>query len=184
MVFAALSVNTDLAEAANPPPNFADIRVADQIFSPISMEFTPDGRLFVMTDSGLAHVIENDRLLTTPLFDFRGRVDDFGDRGLFNVALDNNFSQNGFIYITYVFDTNGTDDGVGRTRLSRLTVNGNRASNEVVLFENFPEADVDLHYGGAVEHGPDGKLYVSIGDHLLGRNGQDRSNLALSLIHI
>ena len=184
MVFAALSLNADSAEAANPPPNFADIRVANEIFSPISMEFTPDGRLFVMTDSGLAHVIENDRLLTTPLFDFRGRVDDFGDRGLFNVALDNNFSQNGFIYIVYVFDTNGTDDGVGRTRLSRLTVNGNTASNEVVLFEDFPDADVDLHYGGAVEHGPDGRLYVSIGDHLLGRNGQDRTNLAGSVIRL
>ena len=184
LVFIALSFQADAARAANPPPNFAEVTVADGIFSPISMEMTPDGRLFVMTDSGLAHVIKNDQLLAAPLFDLRSEVDDLGDRGLFHVALDNNFDQNGFIYIMYVADTNDADDGVGETRLSRMTVNGDRASNEVVLFDNFPDADVELHYGGAVEHGPDGKLYVSIGDHLLGRNGQDLGNLEGTILRL
>ncbi len=184
LVFLALSLQPDAARAANPPPDFAEVTVADGIFSPISMEMTPDGRLFVMTDSGLAHVIKNDQLLGTPLFDLRSQVDDLGDRGLFNIALDNNFENNGFIYIMYVADTNGADDGVGETRLARMTVNGDRASNLVVLFDNFPDADVELHYGGAVEHGSDGRLYVTVGDHLLGRNGQDRSNLAGTILRL
>ena len=184
LVFLALSLRPDAANAANPPPDFAEVTVAQGIFSPISMEMTPDGRLFVMTDSGLAHVIKNDQLLATPLFDLRSQVDDLGDRGLFNVALDNNFAQNGFIYIMYVADTNNADDGVGETRLARMTVNGDRASNLVVLFDNFPDADVALHYGGAVEHGPDGKLYVTIGDHLLGRNGQDLGNLEGTILRL
>ncbi len=184
MVFIAMNLRPDPAEAANPPPNFSDVRIADQIFSPTSLAMAEDGRLFVNTDAGQILIIENDRLLGTPALDIRSQVDDFADRGLFNMAFDNNFAQNGFIYVVYSFDSNGVDDGIAETRLSRFTMNGNRASNEVVLFDDFPDADVDLHYGGSIEMGPDGRLYIGVGDHLLGRNGQDRSNLSGSILRL
>ena len=185
LVFLALSLRSEAVQAANPPPNFAEVQIADQIFSPVSLAMAPDGRAFIMTDSGRAHVVKNDVLLNTPLFDIRSKVDDVGDRGLFSVAFDNNFEQNGFIYVVYTFDSNGTDDGIGRNRLVRFTVNGDTAGNETLLFDDFPEdPDVNLHYGGAVEHGDDGKLYVTIGDFLLGRNGQDRSNLKGTILRL
>ena len=185
LIALGFAVRAQSAEAANPPPNFTEIPIADSIFSPISVTMAPDGRAFIMTDAGQALVIKNDVLLNTPLFDIRNRVDDFGDRGLMNMAFDNNFEENGFIYVVYTFDTNDADDGVGRQRLVRFTVNGDRATDETLLFDDFPEdPDVDLHYGGAVEHGNDGKLYVTIGDFLIGRNGQDRSNLKGTILRL
>lgn len=170
--------------AANPPAQFADVVVADQIFAPVQLAMAPDGRVIVLTDSGIAQLVKNDRLMATPLFDIRNKVDDFADRGLLSMAFDNNFSVNGYVYVIYTFDTNGADDGIGKTRLVRMTVSGDTASNEVVLFDNFPAADVSLHYGGAVEMGPDGKLYVTVGDHLIGANGQDRSNIKGTVLRL
>lgn len=183
VAFAAIN-GTRAVWAANPPPEFADVVVADELFAPVQLAMAPDGRLVVLTDSGRAQLIKDDQLQATPFFDIRNRVDDVADRGLLSMAFDNNFAANGYIYIMYTFDTNGTDDGIGETRLSRMTVTGDTASDEVVLFQDFPAADVTLHYGGAVEMGPDGKLYVTIGDHLLGANGQDRSNIKGTVIRL
>lgn len=180
--FCALLVST--AGAANPPDDFVDLTVADEIFAPTQMEFLPDGRLVVMTDAGIAELFIDDVRQNPPLFDIRNRVDDVADRGLFSMAVDNDFAANGHIYVMYTFDTNGNDDGIGATRLSRFTVTGNTAGNEVVLFQDFPPATVSLHYGGAVEMGPDDKLYVTVGDHLLGANGQNRDNLAGSVLRL
>ncbi len=183
VTFAAVS-GTRSVWAANPPPEFADVVVADEIYAPVQLAMAPDGRVIVLTDSGLAQLIKNDQLQGTPFFDIRNKVEDNGDRGLFSMAFDNNFSVNGFVYVMYTFDTNGGDDGIGETRLSRMTVNGDTASNEVVLFDDFPAADVLLHYGGAVEMGPDGKLYVTVGDHLIGANGQDRTNIKGTVLRL
>ncbi|MDW3176515.1 MAG: PQQ-dependent sugar dehydrogenase [Acidimicrobiia bacterium] len=186
LLFVAFAVvnGTRSVWAANPPPDFADVVIADEIFAPVQLAMAPDGRLIVLTDSGLAQLIKDDQLQGTPFFDIRSQVEDNGDRGLFSMAFDNNFAVNGFVYVMYTFDTNGVDDGIGATRLSRMTVTGDTASNEVVLFEDFPAADVLLHYGGAVEMGPDGKLYVTVGDHLIGANGQDRTNLKGTVLRL
>ncbi|MGI9609857.1 MAG: PQQ-dependent sugar dehydrogenase, partial [Acidimicrobiia bacterium] len=109
LVFAAVSAQMRGADAANPPPEFADVVIADEIYSPISLGMAPDGRLFVLTDSGQAYVVKNDQLLGTPLFDIRSQVDDVSDRGLQSMAFDNNFAVNGYIYVVYTYDTNGVD---------------------------------------------------------------------------
>jgi glucose/arabinose dehydrogenase len=184
LIFAALSLQMMGAEAANPPPEFSDVVVADEIFAPVSLGMAPDGRLFVLTDAGIALVIKDDQRLATPVFDIKHKVDDVSDRGLLSMTFDNNFAVNGFIYVVYTFDTNGVDDGVGRNRLVRFTVSGDTASNEVLLFDDFPDADAVFHYGGAVEMGTDGKLYVTVGDYLIGANGQDRTNIKGTVLRL
>ena len=184
LLFAAVSVQMAGVEAGDPPPDFADLVIADEIFSPISLGMAPDGRLIILTDAGIAHMVKNDQLLNTPVFDIRNRVDDDGDRGLQSMTFDNNFAANGYIYVVYTFDTNGVDDGVGRNRLVRFTMNGDVATNETLLFDGFPDADVALHYGGAVEMGADGKLYTTVGDYLIGANGQNRSNIKGTVLRL
>ena len=184
LILAALSVQMMAAEAGDPPPDFADLVIADEIYAPISLGMAPDGRLIVLTDAGIAYMVKNDQLLATPVFDIRNRVDDDADRGLQSMAFDNNFAVNGYIYVVYTFDTNNADDGIGRNRLVRMTMNGDVASNEVLIFDGFPEADVALHYGGGVEMGADGKLYTTVGDYLIGANGQDRTNIKGTVLRL
>ncbi len=129
-------------------------------------------------------MIKDDVRLPTPVFDIRDRVDDRGDRGLQSIAFDNNFANNGYIYVVYTFDTNGQDDGIGKNRLVRFTMNGDVATNETLIFNSFPDADVTLLYGGAVEMGTDGKLYTTVGDYLLGVNGQDRNNIKGTVLRL
>lgn len=190
VLFAALSVQMKGAEAANPPPEFADIVIADEIYSPVSLGMAPDGRLIVLADAGVAYMVKNDQLLGTPVFDIRDKVEDASDRGLQSIAFDNNFAVNGYIYVIYTYDTNGLnggageDDGVGQNRLVRFTMNGDVASNETLIYNNFPMADALFHYGGAIEMGTDGKLYTTVGDYLLGANGQDRTNIKSTVLRL
>ena len=186
LVVATLSFRSSTASAQTIPSDFADITIQDEIFSPISMAMAPDGRLVVLTDTGRAFMIKDDVFLPTPVFDLRGKVDTNGSQGLQSIAFDNNFEQTGFIYVIYTFDTSGnTTDGIGRNRLVRFTMNGDVATNETLIYNNFPVGDgISLHYGGAVEVGNDGKIYTTVGDYLLGANGQDRSNVAGTVLRL
>ena len=186
LVFTAVLFENGVAEAANPPPDFAAFIIEDEIFSPISMGMAPDGRLIVLTDAGQAIMIKNDRRVNRPVFDLRGFVDTAADRGLQSIAFDNNFANNGYIYVVYTRDTNNnTRDGIGRNRLVRFTMNGDVATNETLLFDRFPPSEVaDLHYGGGIEMGNDGKLYTTVGDYLIGPNGQDRSNIRGTMLRL
>ena len=91
----------------------------------------PDGRLIVLTDAGKAIMIKNDQLVSTPVFDLRGVVDTAADRGLQSIAFDNNYANNGYIYVVYTRDTNN----IGRNRIVRFTMNGDVATNETLLFD-------------------------------------------------
>jgi len=164
---------------AAPPEGFVDLTIETDIFTPVQLAMAPDGRLVVVKDEGTAVVIVNDQALNTPFLDIKDRVNSDGDRGMFSMAFDNNFAANGYIYVMYVHDDNKNDADPGNPRLSRFTVTGNSANEntEVVLFDDFPTADVDLHYGGAVQHGNDGRLYITLGDYLIGPNAQDNTNL-------
>ncbi len=171
---------------AAPPQGFVDLTIETDIFTPVQLAMAPDGRLVVVKDDGSAVIIVNDQALNTPFLDIRDRVNTEGDRGMFSMAFDNNFAANGYIYVMYVHDDDKNDNDPGNPRLSRFTVTGNSANQntEVVLFDDFPTADVDLHYGGAVQHGSDGRLYVTVGDYLIGPNAQDNTNLKGTVLRL
>jgi glucose/arabinose dehydrogenase len=174
------------AALAAPPAGFVDLTIETDIFTPVQLAMAPDGRLVVVKDEGTAVIIVNDQALNTPFLDISDRVNSDGDRGMFSMAFDNNFAANGYIYVMYVHDDNKNDNDPGNPRLSRFTVTGNSANEntEVVLFDEFPTADVDLHYGGAVQHGNDGRLYVSVGDYLIGPNAQDNTNIKGTMLRL
>ncbi len=139
------------------PTGFAETRITGGL-NPTAMAFSPDGRLFICDKSGRIHIVRNDEFLTTP-FVVLPNVDDFNERGLGGIAFDPDFANNGYVYLYYaVKDAN-------HNRIVRLKASGDAAvpGSEEILVELEPMAGT-IHNGGAMAFGPDGKLYVSIGD--------------------
>ena len=150
------------AAAATLPPGFSESMLATGLSNPTAMQFAPDGRLFVAQQGGALRVIKNGALLSTPFLTLT--VDSSGERGLLGVAFDPNFASNQYVYVYY---TVPASPGVTvHNRISRFTANGDVA----VLGSEFIVVDLDdlsatNHNGGAINFGPDGKLYVAIGEN-------------------
>jgi glucose/arabinose dehydrogenase/plastocyanin len=186
--------------------------IVDGLASPLGMAMPDDGtgRMFVYEQLGLIWVVRQGTKLATPLLDIRARLvllGPYDERGLLGVAVHPNFAQQPLIY-TYSSETNnGPADfpttlpaGATNNHQSVITEwriatgNSNQvdvASRRELLRIDEPQSN---HNGGAMHFGPDGFLYISLGDggqaddegdgHSAGGNGQDISNLLGDLIRI
>lgn len=159
--------------AAALPSGFAEQTIASGMSSPTAMAFAPDGRLFVAEQTGALRVIKNGALLVTPFVTLS--VNSSGERGLLGVAFDPNFTSNNYVYVYYT-----TSSAPLRNRISRFTANGDVAvgGSEVQILNLDTLSGATNHNGGAIHFGPDGKLYVAVGDNANGANAQ-----ALDTLH-
>ncbi len=131
------------------------------------MAVAPDGRIFVCQQGGSLRVIKNGALLATPVVTLT--VDGNGERGLLGRhARPELPSEPVRLRLLH-----GADAAV-HNRLSRFTVNGDVAvpGSEFVLLELDNLSGATNHNGGAIHFGPDGKLYVAVGDNANGANAQ------------
>jgi len=136
------------------------------------------GRVFVVEQAGRIWTFQgNDTTHTKKLFlDIRARVDDSGNEmGLLSVAFHPNFSQNKFFFLNY------TAGSPMRTVISRFKISANDStvadstSEYKILEINQPYSN---HNGGLILFGPDGYLYIGMGD---GGSGGDPQNNAQNL---
>jgi glucose/arabinose dehydrogenase len=137
-----------------------------------AMAFAPDGRLFVTVQSGALRVLKNGVLLAEPFVTVPTIAD--GERGLLGIALDPEFASTGWVYLYYTSSATGE----ARNRIVRYTANGDVAAegSGVLLVELPGLGDVAKHNGGAMHFGPDGKLYVAVGDATTPTNAQLLNN--------
>jgi glucose/arabinose dehydrogenase len=144
------------------------------------MAFAPDGRLFVCLQSGQVRVINKDGVLLANPF-VRLSVDSNGERGLLGVAFDPNFASNHYVYLYYT-----VPGSRAHNRISRFRANGNvaAANSEFVLVDLDNLSNATNHNGGAIHFGPDGKLYVGVGDNANGANAQSLSNRLGKILRI
>ncbi len=124
------------------------------------VDLQPDhlGRLWLVEKLGHIHLLENGGLTSAPFLNIEDRVNSTANEmGLLGLALHPNFAQNGFFYVNY------TGAG-GDTFISRFTASGDSAdpNSEVILLrvaQPYPN-----HNGGTLNFGPDGFLYIGLGD--------------------
>ena len=160
----ALAACSDGAPSGGgPPPRDASIRlqrVVSGLSSPVHLTSPPgDPRLFVVEQTGRIRIVENGTLLPTPFLDIVPKVGSGGERGLLSVAFHPQYAQNGTFFVNYT-------DPRGNTRIERYRVGADparadAASAELVLAVDQPFSN---HNGGLVAFGPDGRLYVGMGD--------------------
>jgi len=160
------------AAAATVPPGFTDTLVAQGMSNPTAMALAPDGRIFVLQQGGSVRVIKNGQLLSTPFLTLT--VDSQGERGLLGIAFDPAFATNHFIYLYYTVPT-----APEHNRVSRFTANGDVAvpNSEHVLLDLDNLSSATNHNGGGLHFGPDGKLYLGVGENANGSNAQTLTNL-------
>ncbi|WP_280151007.1 PQQ-dependent sugar dehydrogenase [Piscinibacter sp. XHJ-5] len=128
----------------------------------------PDGRIFVCEQGGALRVVKNGALLPTPFHQFT--VDGGGERGLLGVAFHPDFATNGWVYVYYTTTTSPVHN-----RISRVVANGDVSTGTETTLVDLPPLSGLTHNGGALHFGPDGKLYVAVGDN---GTGTKASNLA------
>ena len=174
LVFLAVSANY----AATLPEGFTETAISG-LSNPTAMEIAPDGRIFVCQQEGALRVIKNGVLLTAPFVSLS--VDPSGERGLLGIAFDPNFATNNFLYLYYTVPSNPR-----RNRVSRFTANGDVAvaGSETVIWELNDLTGATNHNGGAIHFGPDGKLYIAVGENATASNAQTLSNMLGKVLRI
>ncbi len=172
------------AHAINPPAGFQIQTVLGGLDKPTSMAFVPDGRIFIAEKDGKVRVVKNGVLLATPLITLND-INTAGDHGILGIAVDPNFSQNGYVYLAYTFENNASNyNGPKTGRIVRITAVGDTASlaSKVTILgkvggtaaqpscTNFAatadciHSDSPAHSMGGLRFGTDGKLYAALGD--------------------
>jgi glucose/arabinose dehydrogenase len=163
----------DRVTPATLPPGFAESVFAAGLTAPAAMAVAPDGRVFVAEQGGTLRVVRNGAALPTPFVSLA--VDPRGERGLVGVALDPAFAANGFVYVYYTVP--GAGGAAPHNRVSRFAAAGDvAAGGEAVLLDLDPLSAATNHNGGGLAFGPDGKLYVAVGDNADPANAQTLTN--------
>ncbi len=159
-------------------------RIASGLKRPVDIQSAGDGsgRLFIVEKYGVIRVYQNGQLLDQSFLNIADRVNDGGNEmGLLGLAFHPNYEQNGYFYVNY------TGSG-GHTRISRFQASENAAdpnSEKVLMVVKQPYRN---HNGGALAFGPDGYLYVALGDGGSAgdpqKNGQNPRTLLGSILRI
>ena len=168
-------------------PNSTDYEwqpIASGLSRPVDIQAANDdsGRLFIIEKYGVIRIHENGQLLDSPFLNISDRVDDSGNEmGLLGFAFHPAYGQNGYFYVNYTGDR-------GDTHISRFQASGNIAdpnSEKVLMIIEQPYPN---HNGGSVAFGPDGYLYLGLGDGGLAgdpqKNGQNTSSLLGKILRI
>jgi glucose/arabinose dehydrogenase len=193
--FAVNSQNA--ANAGNRTFTFQLEKVVDGLTAPVASAHANDGsgRLFIAEQPGQIRIIKNGRLVPEPFLDLKSRMvnipSGYSEMGLLGLAFHPDYRQNGRFYVYY--SAPSSKSGVNHTSVVaeyRVSDNPDRAAtNEKILMEiDQPESN---HNGGQLAFGPDGYLYIALGDgggagdkHGRIGHGQDITTLLGSILRI
>ncbi|HSD83874.1 MAG TPA: PQQ-dependent sugar dehydrogenase, partial [Anaerolineae bacterium] len=163
----AASIATDFTIVMSP------VVASGALDQPVEISNAGDGsgRLFVLEQSGYIRVIKNGTLLSTPYLTLAAQVACCNERGLLGLEFDPEFGTNGTFYVNYTTNAPGHN---GDTVIARYRVANPAADTaSVIAVTNLITIDQpeENHNGGDLHFGPDGYLYIGMGDG--GGSGDD-----------
>jgi glucose/arabinose dehydrogenase len=158
--------------------------------NPVGIYDANDGtdRLFVVEQGGIIWTFNNsrDETIKYRFLDISDLISMGGERGLLGLAFHPNYDINGYFFVYY------TKIGTGASIISRFTVNSSHPnmankSSEVEILPPIPQPYPN-HNAGQISFGPDGYLYIALGDGGgsgdPNGNGQNRATLLGSILRI
>jgi len=149
------------------PAGYAWVKVLDGLNKPLFLAHAGDGsgRKFIVSQAGTIQIWKGDQLLPQPFLDISDRISPqalgsgYSERGLLGLAFHPHYAENGYFYVNYT-------DLDGNTVIARYQVSSNPDQAD-------PQSEVKLiqvqqpypnHNGGMMVFGPDGYLYIGLGD--------------------
>jgi glucose/arabinose dehydrogenase len=163
----AIDVPATEAPSAVVVPNLASISVRlepvlDNVEQPLFVTHAGDGsgRLFVLEKTGRIRVVQDGRLLEAPFLDISNKVSLASEQGLLGLAFTPDYATSGTFYINYTTE-------IGDTVIARYFVSADDP-NRADPASELPILQLDQparnHNGGMIAFGPDGYLWIGMGD--------------------
>src|SRR2546430_8961435 len=170
-----LSACTSTAPGAAPSPSRAatpqptpQLRTYIAADTATAVAWAPDNRLFYAERSGTIRTFDG-----TPRRTFATvSTSTDGERGLLGLALSPTFAKDHFVYAFY-----SRADDLTRQRVVRWLDRNGTGVNVTTIVENLPAGPDCCHKGGRIAFGPDGKLYVTLGENHMAAEAQKTSSV-------
>ncbi|MCF6280261.1 MAG: PQQ-dependent sugar dehydrogenase [Flavobacteriaceae bacterium] len=139
--------------------NYTTEIIVPDLNIPWGMAFLPDDSILITEKSGeLIHFKDGKKTIIEGLPEIYVR----GQGGLMDIELDPNYKKNGWIYISFA-SSEGEENG-GNTAIMRAKLNGNKLTENQLLYKASPNTKKGQHFGSRLEFDNDNYLYFSIGD--------------------
>lgn len=171
-----------------PPPLQVTLEpVVTGLASPVDLQHAGDnsGRLFLVERRGTIRILRNGALLASPFLDIQSRVDTQGEGGLLGLAFHPGFAQNRRFFVNYTTTSSPLRTVIAEFRASTANPDVADPAETILLTVEQPFSN---HNGGQLAFGPDGFLYIALGDGGGAgdpqENGQDLSTPLGKLLRI
>jgi glucose/arabinose dehydrogenase len=192
-------ITGDLSRRQASSVRIGTLEVASGLMAPVSMAHAGDksGRLFVCEQTGRIRIVRSGKLIDRPFLDLSSKLDDIGkvysEKGLLGLAFHPQYKRNGrfFVYYSAPSAEKGSDHKSVLAEYRVLAADPDQAdinSQFVIMEIQQPESN---HNGGQIEFGPDGMLYIGLGDgggagdqHGTIGNGQDLGTVLGKILRI
>ncbi|GAB4352496.1 MAG: PQQ-dependent sugar dehydrogenase [Kiloniellaceae bacterium] len=144
--------------------DFRVVTLARGLDHPWGLAFLPangpgDGGMLITERSGSLRLVKDGALQPDPVAGVPA-VAARGQGGLLDIALHPDFAANGLVYLSYA----GAAGNEAGTEVARARFDGSALTGLEVIFRAQPKTPGAAHYGGRIAFGPDGKLYIALGD--------------------
>lgn len=171
-------------------------KLAEGLHSPVAAAFSPEGLMLVCEQTGQIRVLENNKLTDKPFLNLENKLvkisGAYDERGLLGIALHPEYSSNKKFYVYY--SAPSTEKGfdhqsvIAEYKVSGDPMFADAATERILLTIQQPESN---HNGGDLKFGPDGYLYIGVGDgggagdrHGETGNGQNLNTLLGKILRI
>ena len=146
--------------------------LAEDLEHPWAIAFLPDNRLLLTERPGRLRVMDTANTVSEPI---QGVPEVFakGQGGLQDVAIDPDFAQNNYVYLTYA---EMGKDSTATTAFGRGVLKNNRLEDFRVLFRMEPYIDGDKHFGSRIVFTQDNKILIALAERFQFDPAQDLSN--------